>query len=95
MTENFKRQRIRGWITSSDGFSIRVGSRTGIDYRDDSGSLRIDSEAMSGTKDLEVVVYSGSIPDTPERSRFEVLDRLHRAFQSQGWKLTEEDAWFD
>lgn len=95
MTEKFRRQRIRGWIKSSEGYSLRVGSRTGIDYRDHLGSLRIDSEAMADPKNLEVVVYTGSIPDTPERPRAEVLDHLHRAFKFVGWKLTEEDAWFD
>ena len=91
--ESFKKS-WRGWVTSSEGYSLRVGSRTGIDYRDDQGSLRIDAEAMN-TPDSEVVVYTGSIPDTAERPRAQVLERLRRAFAFRGWRLTLEDAWFD
>lgn len=61
-------------MTSSEGYAIRVGSRTGIDYRDHLGSLRIDSEAMVGADDVEVIVYTGSIPDTADRRRSDVLD---------------------
>ena len=84
----------RGWVASSEGYSVRVGSRTGIDYRDDRGSLRIDSERMSEPSN-EVVIYSGSIPDTATRPRAEVLERLGKAFQHAGLVLTLEDAWFD
>jgi hypothetical protein len=49
---------------------------------------------MSGSS-LEVVVYTGSIPDTEDRPRAQVLDRLRRAFEFAGWRLTLEDAWFD
>jgi hypothetical protein len=74
-------------VSSSDGYSVRVIGRTGLDYRDDLGSFRIDSESMSGP-DMEVVVYPRSIPELPGRSRAEVLDRLRRAFEYAGWKLT-------
>jgi hypothetical protein len=84
----------RGWISSSEGYAIRVGSRTGIDYRDDRGQIRIDSERMSSPWH-EVVVYTASIPDVPERPRAEVADRLARAFAFAGWRLTFEDTWFD
>ena len=91
--ESFKKS-WRGWITSSEGYSLRVGSRTGIDWRDAHGILRIDSEVMSKPWN-EIVVYTGSIPDTPERPRSEVLERLRRSFEFMGWQLTLEDAWFD
>jgi hypothetical protein len=95
MTEVFKKSWLTGWTRSSAGYSVRVGSRTGIMYRDQSGELRIDSEAMAGPE-LEVVVYVGSIPDDdPERLRAEVLERLKRVFAYRGWKLTAEDAGFD
>lgn len=93
VSERFKKS-WRGWITSTEGYSFRVGSRTGIDYQDAAGELRIDSEVMSGPGS-EVVVYTGSIPDRPERPRAQVLDRLRRAFEFMGWRLTLEDAWFD
>ena len=79
----------RGWLESSDGYALRIGSRTGIDYRDD---RRIDSEVMQWP---EVLVYVGSIADTPERPRAEVIDRLRRAFEAMGFKLTIETAWID
>jgi len=66
--------------------------RTRIDYRDDHGQICIDSEAMSSPWN-EIVVYTGSIPDVPERPKAEVLDRLARVFQFAGWRLTLEDEW--
>lgn len=93
MSERF-RKTWRGWIRSSDGYAIRVGSRTGISYRDDHGQIHIDSEAMSSPRG-EVVVYTGSVPDTAERPKAEVLDRLRRAFEFAGWRLTLEEAWFE
>jgi hypothetical protein len=92
MTERFKKT-WRGWVHSSDRFSVRVGSRTGIDYRDEHGQIRIDSERMADPWS-EVVVYTGSIPDTADRPRAEVLDRLARVFEFAGWQMTlVEDAW--
>ena len=93
MSETFKKT-WRGWIQSSDGYAIRVGSRTGIDYRDDRGEVRIDSEAMSSPW-FEVVVYTGSIPDEPQRPRAQVLDRLQRAFDFAGFRLTLEHEWVE
>lgn len=92
-SEELFKKSWRGWVTSSEGYSLRVGSRTGIDWRDARGTLRIDSEVMSEPP-TEVVVYTGSIPDSPERPRAEVLARLGRAFDYLGWRLTHEDAWF-
>ena len=93
MSEQFKKT-WRGWAISSEGFSIRLLGRTGIEFRDEHGQIEIDVEAMSSPWN-EIVVYTGSIPDTPERPKSEVLDRLRRAFEFRGWKLTLEDTWLD
>lgn len=93
MTERFRKS-WRGWIRSSEGYEVRVGSRTGIDYRDQTGSLHIDSETMSEPW-RDVVVYTGSIPDRPGRTREEILARIERAFAFAGWRLRREDSWFD
>jgi hypothetical protein len=81
----------RGWITSSDNYSIRLGSRTGIQWRDSLGEMHIAAERMAGPPD-EFVVYSGSIPDAAERPRAQVLERLSRIFEHYEWTLTVEDA---
>lgn len=94
MTEVLTKSWFGGWTQSSAGYSVRVGSRTGITYRDPRGEIRIDSEAMSGPG-LEVVVYVLSIPDEPARPRADVVAHLRRVFEFRGWKLTEETAWFD
>jgi hypothetical protein len=94
VTERFKRSRWRGRITSSDGYSVRVIGRTGVEYCDSAGCIMIGSEVMSGPG-LGIVVYSGSIPDRPERPRSQVLERLDRSFASQRWRVTVEDAWPD
>ena len=90
MSERFKKS-WSGWIRSSDGYSIRVGSRTGIDYRDGLGELHISSEVMASPSN-KVVVYTRSIPDTAERPQAEVMGRLQRAFTFGGLILEPEDA---
>jgi hypothetical protein len=91
MSETFTKT-WRGWVRSTDGYAIRLMGRSGIDYQDKDGRINISSEAMSRPWN-EIVVYAGSIPDTPQRPRREVLDRLHRAFDFAGWRLTVEDTW--
>ena len=86
--EHFRKS-SRGRVYSSEGYSVRIVGRTGLDYRDDAGRLRIDSESMAGTP-AEIIVYGKSIPDLPERSRDEVVGRLRRAFEFAGWGLTLE-----
>jgi len=89
MSEKFTKS-WRGWVKSSDGYAIRMLGRTGIDYRDDRGQIRIDAEAMSSPWN-EVVVYKRSLPDSPERPQSEVLARLQRAFEFRGWRITLDD----
>ncbi|MBB5633068.1 hypothetical protein BKA04_001291 [Cryobacterium mesophilum] len=85
MSETFTKS-WRGWVKSSDGYAERMLGRTGVDYRDEHGHIRIDAEAMSSPWN-EVVVYLRSLPDTPERPHAEVLDRLRRAFDFAGWQF--------
>jgi hypothetical protein len=89
--ERFKRK-WWGWLVSSEGYSVRLLGRTGLEYKDAEGELRISAEAMSKPWN-EIVVHSGSIPDTDARPRALVLDRLRRVFDHRGWQLTVEDAW--
>lgn len=88
-SETFRKS-WRGWIRSSDGYSIRLLGRTKLAYRDSRGEIRIDAEAQSKPWN-EIVIHARSIPDTPERPRSEVLDRIDRAFMFRGWRLTLED----
>lgn len=88
------RKTWQGWIRSTEGYAIRAIGRSGIDFRDDHGQIHVDSEAMS-TPWNEIIVYTRSIPDTVERPRREVLDRMRRAFDFAGWRLTLEDAWIN
>lgn len=89
MTESF-RKTWGGTIRSSEGYSVRVLGRTGLEYSDGRLKMRINSESMPDPW-LEVVVYTRSIPDTPELPRADVIDRLRRAFDYAGWRLTLEE----
>ena len=93
MAEQF-RTTWRGWIKSSEGYEVRIGGRSGVDFRDAIGEIHISAERMSSPAN-EIVVYTNSIPDTPERPRETVLARLRRAFDSADVVLTLEDAWFE
>jgi hypothetical protein len=64
--------------------------RTNLQYRDEFGDLHISAEVMSKPS-TEVVVYSATIPDRPERPRAEVVSRLRRAFDYRGWSLVDEN----
>jgi hypothetical protein len=94
VTERFKKSSWRSRITSSDGYSVRVLGPTGLEYCDAAGCIRIDSESLPNPW-LEVVVNADSIPDTPDRRRANVLERIQRSFASQGWRLTLTGASFD
>lgn len=78
-----------GWIRSSRGYSVRLMGRTKLQYRDAHGELTIFAEAMSQPWST-IVVDTSSIPNTKERSRNEVVDRLKRAFEFAGWTMIEE-----
>jgi hypothetical protein len=80
----------RGWIRSSEGFSVRLMGRTGIRYTDELRDQHISAEPMNSS--TELVVYTTSIPDRPERTRAEVVSRLRRAFDYDGWTIVEEDS---
>lgn len=68
------------------GFSVRLSGRRALTYKDSQGELRVDAEAMAGSG-ITVTVYSGSIPDSPQRGRVQVMDNIHRAFGHAGWVL--------
>jgi hypothetical protein len=85
--ERFRRG-MWGWIRSSDGYSVRLMGRTRLQYSDALGELTLSAEAMSDPWS-DVVVDTSTIPDTSERSRGEVVERLKRAFRFAGWTLIE------
>lgn len=87
--EKFKRQRWTGWIRSSQGYSVRIVGRNDLQYVDDARQLSMFVEPLANYSDI--VLDMASIPDMPERSRAEVIERLHRAFGFAGWTLIESD----
>ena len=80
--EPFKR-RWSGWTHSSDGYSVRLMGRTRLQYRDSHGELGIFAEPMSKPWST-VIVDTGSIPDTVDRPRAEIVGRLQRALEFAG-----------
>lgn len=80
----------RGWARSSEGYAVRLMGRTDLQYTDELGDLHISAEAMSKPS-TEIVVYTATILDCPERPRDEVLSRLRRAFDYKGWSMVEVD----
>jgi hypothetical protein len=89
MSETFRKS-WRGHIQSSLGYTVRIAGRVGLDYQDEHGAIRVDSEVMASPS-REIVVYTGSIPDTPERPRHLTVERLRRALESDGWRTSWED----
>lgn len=89
MSERFKRSRWRRRIESSAGYSVRLAGRTGVEYRDSLGELRVDAEVMA-EPGIHAIVYEQSVPDSPDRPKELVLGRLENAFAFAGWKLTRD-----
>jgi hypothetical protein len=58
----------RGWARSSEGYAVRLMGRTNLQYTDEFGELHISAESMSKPW-TDIVVYTSTIPDRPERSR--------------------------
>jgi hypothetical protein len=83
--EKFRKNWWRSRVVSSRGFSVRIAGRTGLDYNDRLGTVRLDSESLN--QPFGVVLILDSIPDTPERPRAEVIDNISRAFAWAGWHL--------
>ena len=80
----------RGWARSSEGYAVRLMGRNDLQYMDELGDLRVFAEPLNKPS-TEIVVSTASIPDRPERSREEVVERLRQAFEFRGWTLVEAD----
>ena len=63
-----------------------MSGRTVLTYKDAQGELRVDAEPMAGSG-ITVAVYSGSIPDSPQRGRVQVMDNIAKAFLHAGWVM--------
>lgn len=85
--EQFKRERWTGWIRSSQGYSVRIVGRNDLQYVDEDRQLNLFVEPMANYSDM--VLDMSSMPDMPDRSRAEVVDRLRRTFRFAGWTLIE------
>lgn len=90
MTERFRRSWLRGWVHSSEGFSVRILGRNNLQYRDADGELQVFVEPLA--KFSDIVVSTGAIPDLPNRPRDVVVQRLQRVFDHQGWRFIRADA---
>jgi hypothetical protein len=87
VNESFSRS-WRGWIRSSEGYSVRLLGRSKLTYADGDGELQISAEAMAKPWS-DIVVYTSTIPNTAERPRTQVVEHLRRAFAFAGWNLLE------
>jgi hypothetical protein len=87
MVETFTRQRWRGWIRSSQGYSVRIVGRNQLQYLDESQRLDLFVEPLANNSDI--VLDESSVPAMSSASRLEIVDRLRRAFAYAGWKLIE------
>ena len=87
MSERF-RNTWRGWTESSEGYAVRLRGRSNLEFRDSGGTIHISAEAMSKPWN-KIVVETQSIPETTDRPRAQVVDRIRRAFHSKGWTMVE------
>lgn len=79
---------------SSDGFSVEVMGRTGIQYREGDRQLFVDSEVLTGPSGMGVYRSSISKWDPPhenevvdEAERERILENIRAAFRYQGFEI--------
>ena len=61
-SETFKRVWGRGWVRSSEGYSVRVMGRNDLQYADGFGLLHVFVEPMADWREL--AVDTTTIPDS-------------------------------
>ncbi len=80
------RASFTGWRISSEGYRVKGMSRSSVRYED--GQIKLDVAAeMLVTRPRGYVIYADSIPLDSPISRKEVLDRIVRAFASDGSRV--------
>lgn len=84
MSEQFKKS-LRGELTSSEGYQIKLQGKTTLRYFDQYGELLVDAQQGKGSA---VTISRDSIPDTPWLSRTLVIERIERTAKFAGWDLT-------
>ncbi|MCB0911079.1 MAG: hypothetical protein KDB60_05605 [Propionibacteriaceae bacterium] len=85
--ETFKRVWWRGWVRSSEGYAVRVMGRNDLQYTDNLGLIHVFVEPMADWREL--AVDTSTIPDSLERPREEVLSRIRRVFDFNGWVMIQ------
>lgn len=84
-------------IESSKGFSVEVLGRTGLEYKEGSKSIQIDSEVLAGPSGI--VVYSKSINNWTslegalpigEAERNKIIENIREAFRFRGVEIEIE-----
>jgi hypothetical protein len=81
-------------IESSEGFSVEVLGRTGLEYRTDAKVIHLDSEIEAGPAGLVIFTkssYSWTTADgsliTDEKEKREIIDNIREAFRFQGVEI--------
>jgi hypothetical protein len=86
--EIFHKRLFIAEIDSSAGFRIRLGHLF-IRYRDRFGTITIPGESTIKGRPV-FYVSAKQVPDSPLRSREQVLENTWRAFNAVGWVLMVE-----
>jgi hypothetical protein len=93
MSESFSRS-WRGTVSSSAGYTVRVAGRTAIRYADASGELLVDCEVQAGPHDCLVVIAPHAPEAWAELTRRELLSRVKRALEFDGWEVLFDPAGY-
>lgn len=67
-------------MSSSLGYKVKGVSRTLLKYRDRFGTVDVDAEVMA-VSPFGYTLWIDSIPDSSERPRQEIIDRIARVFR--------------
>jgi hypothetical protein len=78
---------LRGTISSSVGYKVRVESKTCIRYRDDQGRVDLDCEVQAGPDDV-LVLFAQNWPEAwGSLRRVDLINRVTTALEYGGWEV--------
>lgn len=78
---------LRGNVSSSVGYKVRLESKTCIRYRDDQGRMDLECEVQAGPDDVLVLITQNWPEAWGSLGRVDLINRVTTALEYEGWEV--------